>query len=327
MLKFAARRLLYMLILVCAVAVLGFVVIQLPPGDWLSHLHPAGGAERDRVDQQQVETLKRMYGLDRPMIAPVPEVGVGHAARQLRLLVLLEPPGGRSGHRAARLHPADQRHHHRVQLRGGDCHRRLLATRQYGIGDYLATVFGFLGLSTPPFLVALVLVYLLLVIFNVNVVGAVLARLPESRLVVGARPRHAGAPAGAGAGDRSGRHRRPAAHHARHPAGRAAQTVRDHGARQGGGGDPAAVQVPGAGGDHPIVSTVAWVFPELVSGGAIVAVVLNLPTMGPLLLSSLRGQDMFLAGAIMTLLSMMTVVGFFLSDLLLMLIDPRIRMD
>jgi peptide/nickel transport system permease protein len=58
-----------------------------------------------------------------------------------------------------------------------------------------------------------------------------------------------------------------------------------------------------------------------------VAVVLNLPTLGPLLLSSLRGQDMYLAGAIMTMLSVLTVVGFFLSDVLLMIVDPRIRME
>ena len=75
------------------------------------------------------------------------------------------------------------------------------------------------------------------------------------------------------------------------------------------------------------MSTIGWIFPELVSGGAIVAIVLNLPTVGPLLLSSLRGQDMYLAGGIMTLLGVMTVVGFFVSDIALMLVDPRIRME
>ncbi len=76
---------------------------------------------------------------------------------------------------------------------------------------------------------------------------------------------------------------------------------------------------------NPFISTVGWVLPGLVSGSIIVSVVLSLPTVGPLLLRSLLSQDMYLAGAFILLLSVLTMVGTLVSDLLLALVDPRIR--
>ena len=76
---------------------------------------------------------------------------------------------------------------------------------------------------------------------------------------------------------------------------------------------------------NPLISTIGWLLPALVSSSVIVSVVLNLPTAGPLLLRSLTSQDMYLAGAIIMLLGMLTVVGTLVSDLILAWIDPRIR--
>ena len=76
---------------------------------------------------------------------------------------------------------------------------------------------------------------------------------------------------------------------------------------------------------NPFISTVGWVLPGLVSGSIIVAIVLSLPTAGPLLLRSLLSQDMYLAGAFILLLSILTMLGTLISDLLLAVIDPRIR--
>jgi peptide/nickel transport system permease protein len=78
---------------------------------------------------------------------------------------------------------------------------------------------------------------------------------------------------------------------------------------------------------NPFASTVGYLFPFIVSGSIIVSLVLALPTVGPLLLKALLAQDMFLAGTIMLMLGVMTVVGTFLSDLLLMWIEPRIRFE
>jgi peptide/nickel transport system permease protein len=76
---------------------------------------------------------------------------------------------------------------------------------------------------------------------------------------------------------------------------------------------------------NPFISTVGWVLPTLVSGSTVVSIVLNLPTTGPLLLRSLQSQDMYLAGSFILLMSTLTVIGTLISDILLALVDPRIR--
>ena len=78
---------------------------------------------------------------------------------------------------------------------------------------------------------------------------------------------------------------------------------------------------------NPFASTIGYLLPYVVSGSIIVSLVLSLPTVGPILLKALVAQDMFLAGTIVLLLGVLTVVGTFLSDLLLLWIDPRIRME
>jgi len=78
---------------------------------------------------------------------------------------------------------------------------------------------------------------------------------------------------------------------------------------------------------NPFVSTLGWTLPNLVSGSVIVSVVLSLPTTGPLLLTALQAQDMYLAGTILLMLSLLTVVGTLISDILLALLDPRIRVQ
>ena len=77
----------------------------------------------------------------------------------------------------------------------------------------------------------------------------------------------------------------------------------------------------------PFISTIGWTLPSLISDTAIAAIVLSIPTVGPLLLTSLLSQDMYLSGSIILILSVMTVVGTFISDLLLAWVDPRIRYE
>ena len=76
---------------------------------------------------------------------------------------------------------------------------------------------------------------------------------------------------------------------------------------------------------NPFVSTLGWILPGLISGSIILSQVMNLPTTGPLLLRSLQSQDMYLAGSMILVLSVATVVGTLVSDILLALLDPRIR--
>lgn len=77
----------------------------------------------------------------------------------------------------------------------------------------------------------------------------------------------------------------------------------------------------------PLASTIGWMLPELVSGSAIVAIVLSLPTTGPYLLEALRGQDMYLAGTFLMMLAVLTIIGTLISDIILALLDPRIRLS
>ena len=78
---------------------------------------------------------------------------------------------------------------------------------------------------------------------------------------------------------------------------------------------------------NPVISTLGYLLPTLVSGSIIVSIVMSLPTLGPLLLRALIAQDMFLSGTIVLLIGIMTVIGTFVSDLLLAWVDPRIRME
>jgi len=78
---------------------------------------------------------------------------------------------------------------------------------------------------------------------------------------------------------------------------------------------------------NPIISTIAWILPQIISGTLVVSIVMALPTTGSLLLNSLRSQDMYLAGSLIMLLSVLTVLGTLISDILLGLINPRIKMD
>jgi peptide/nickel transport system permease protein len=78
---------------------------------------------------------------------------------------------------------------------------------------------------------------------------------------------------------------------------------------------------------NPIISSGGWLLPQLFSGETVVAIVLGLPTMGPVLYRSLLGEDMFLAAGCVMILSVLTVIGFLLSDILLAITDPRIRLN
>ena len=198
------------------------------------------------------------------------------------------------------------------------------AVRPYSPLDYLFTLLGFLGLAIPGFLLGLLVLYWF-VYFNANIGGLfspVYVDAPWSGAKVVDMLKHL--PAGS---DRHRQHGPGHPHHARQSARRAAQAVRRDGARQGLTEWQAILKYPVRVALNPFASTIGYTLPFVVSGSIIISLVLGLPTVGPLLLRSLIAQDMFLAGAIVLLLGIMTVIGTLISDLLLMWIDPRIRVD
>ncbi|MCB0086895.1 MAG: ABC transporter permease [Caldilineaceae bacterium] len=201
------------------------------------------------------------------------------------------------------------------------------AVRQYSVGDYVATFFGFLGVATPNFLLALVLMYVAFKYFNQSVgglfspdyqdaawswgkFGDLLSHLWIPIIIIGTD----------GTAGLIRIMRANLLDELRKPY---VVTARAKGLPEW----KLLLKYPVRVALNPFISTVGWVLPGLVSGSAIVAIVLSLPTTGPLLLRALLSQDMYLAGSFLLMLSILTVIGTLLSDLLLAWLDPRIRYE
>jgi peptide/nickel transport system permease protein len=201
------------------------------------------------------------------------------------------------------------------------------ATHQYSMGDYILAFIGFAGLSIPNFLLALLLMFLFLRYFGLSPGGLfspefseskwsfakildLLAHLPVPVIVEGT------------AGT-AGLIRIIRASLLDELRKQYVITARSKGMKE----HALLFKYPVRVAMNPVVSTIGWMLPAIVSAGAITEIVLGLPTIGPLLLEALLSQDMYLAGAILMLLSFLTVIGTFVSDILLVLFDPRIRYE
>jgi peptide/nickel transport system permease protein len=199
------------------------------------------------------------------------------------------------------------------------------AVRQYSIGDYVFTFIGFIGLGVPSFLLALVLMYFGFTLFDSDIGGLfsaeyqlepwswgkvkdLLYHLPLPAIIIGL----------SGTAELIRVMRANLLDELRKPY---VITARAAGMSE----RSLVLKYPVRVALNPFASTVGYLLPYILSGSVIVSVVLSLPTLGPLLLGSLVAQDMFLAGSIVLMLGSLTVLGTFLSDLLLMWIDPRIR--
>ncbi|MBN2390540.1 MAG: ABC transporter permease, partial [Anaerolineae bacterium] len=200
------------------------------------------------------------------------------------------------------------------------------AVRQYSIGDYLSTIIGYIGLATPDFLLALVLMYVAFKVFNQSVGGLfspAYTDAPWSWDKVWDLLKHLWIPVIIiGTGGTAGLIRIMRANLLDELHKPYVVTARAKGMTE----FRLILKYPVRMALNPFVSTVGWTLPILVSGSAVVSIVLALPTTGPLLLRALMSQDMYLAGSFIMLLSTLTVIGTFISDILLAWLDPRIRL-
>jgi peptide/nickel transport system permease protein len=201
------------------------------------------------------------------------------------------------------------------------------AVRQYSLGDYIATFVGFIGLAVPSFMLALVLLYLGFKYFNANIGGLFSGEFdlaPWSLAKVWDLAKHLPLPtlilALAGTAQLIRIMRANLLDELSKPY---VVTARARGLSE----RRVILKYPVRVALNPFASTIGYLLPYVVSGSIIVSLVLGLPTVGPLLLRALVAQDMFLAGTIVLLLGVLTVVGTFLSDLMLLWIDPRIRLE
>ena len=201
------------------------------------------------------------------------------------------------------------------------------AARQYSVGDYVATTLGFIGLAIPNFLLALILMYLGFRYLGLSVGGLFTPEYAQAPWSWGKfwdlmvhLPLPASVLALAGTAQLIRIMRANLLDELRKPY---VVTARAKGISE----FRAVLKYPVRAALNPFASSSAYLFPYLVSGSIVVSLVLGLPTVGPLLLQALVAQDMFLAGTIVLLLGVLTVIGTLISDLLLMWIEPRIRLQ
>ncbi|HZH28917.1 MAG TPA: ABC transporter permease [Azospirillaceae bacterium] len=326
MLAYTVRRIMMMIPTLLAISVITFVIIQLPPGDYLTTLVNELQSRGENVDQGRLDFLRRTYGLDRPM------------AEQY-LIWLGGMLTGDFGYSFEYQMPVRDMIGDRLWLTMLVSFTTILfiwivsfpiaiysATHQYSWGDYVLTFIGFIGLATPSFMLALVLLYLANVHFGLSIgglmdpeyldapwswakVGSVLEHLVIPTLVIGA----------------SG----TAAMIRRLRANLLDELQKQYYVTALAKGLPrrrALWKYPLRMSLNPFISDIGNLLPQLVSSAAIVSIVMSLPTTGPMLLDALRSQDMYLAGTFLMFLALLTVVGVFLSDLALAVLDPRIRL-
>jgi peptide/nickel transport system permease protein len=310
------------------ISFLAFVLIQLPPGDYVTTYIATLAASNEVVDQNQAADLRQRFGLDQPMIVQYWKWITG---------ILLRGDFGLSFEWQQ---PVSELIWERMALTLVLTFSTLLATwaialpvgiysavRKYSIGDYIATFFSFLGLAIPSFLLALVLMYLAAVEWGQEVGGLFSEKYqtaPWSWGKVLDLLTHLWIPVIILAVSGTASLIRVMRANMLDELNRAYVTT----ARAKGLSEfRLLMKYPVRLALNPFISTIAWLLPNLVSGSIIVAIVLSLPTAGPLLLQSLMAQDMYLAGAFILLICALTLIGSLISDILLAIVDPRIRLE
>ncbi|HZD26717.1 MAG TPA: ABC transporter permease, partial [Alphaproteobacteria bacterium] len=200
------------------------------------------------------------------------------------------------------------------------------AVRQYSIGDHVMTFVGYIGLATPNFLLALILLFIAKTHFGVSIGGLMDDRFvgaPWTWAKLGSVLEHLVVPVIViGTSGTAGMIRRLRANLLDELQKQYVVTARAKGLRSG----RLLIKYPLRMALNPFIADIGNLLPQMISGSAIVAVVMSLPTAGPMLVSALQSQDQFLAGSFLLFLSFLTVIGMFFSDLALAALDPRIRL-
>ena len=201
------------------------------------------------------------------------------------------------------------------------------AVRQYSVGDYVFTFLSFMGLATPNFLLALLMMYIGFRYFGMDVGGLFSPAYEDAAWSLGKIVdllKHIWIPMIVlGTSGTAALVRIMRANLLDELRKQYVITARAKGLKE----SRLIIKYPVRVALNPFISTVGWTLPMLISGATITAIVLNLPTTGPLLIGALMSQDMYLAGSFIMLLSILTVIGTLISDILLVIVDPRIRYE
>lgn len=325
MLVFIARRILLMIPTLFVVSVISFAIIEAPPGDFMDAYVDQLIQQQEAVDPAQIASLRARYGLDQPTYV-----------RYFRWLGnILQGDLGRS---LEWNQPVSKLIADRLPWSLSISIASLLlayalaipiglysATRQYSLGDYFFTLIGFIGLATPNFLLALIILWYYFV-----ATGNVAIGLFSDEYVVAPWSfakfidllKHIWLPAVVvGTAGTAGLIRVMRANLLDELERPYVMVARSKGLSEA----KILVKYPFRIAMNPVASTIGWTLPALVNGELLASLVLGLPTIAPLFVGSLLNQDMFLAGSIVMILSTLTLVGTLVSDILLAWLDPRIR--
>ena len=326
MFRYFVQRLLVMIPTLIVISIAIFVIIQAPPGDWIETYIAQLEAQGEAVDPAKIEFLRKTYGLDLPFYMQYLKWAGGLVQGDL-------------GYSFEHSMPVNEVVGDRLWLTVVVSLASILfvwvisfpiavysAVRQYSFGDYLFTFLGYIGLATPSFLLALILLYLAKEHFDISIGGlmdpqyldarwswakfqSILSHLWIPVLVIGLP-------------GTAGMIRRLRANLLDELNKQYVTTGRAKGLPPG----RLLVKYPLRISLNPFIADIGSLLPELISGSVIVSVVMSLPLTGPMLLDSLRSQDMYLAGSFLMFMAFLTVVGVFISDIMLALLDPRIRL-
>lgn len=325
MTAYIIRRIIYMIMLLIFLSIVSFIIIQLPPGDYLTAYIARLRMSGQELNEAQIASLIRQYDLDLPIY------------RQYLKWIwnILHGNFGRSfqWNRPVRDLLAE-RLPFTIAISLFSITLTYLiaipigiysATHQYSLFDYFFTVIGFIGISIPNFLFAMILVYLFYRFFNISPLGLFSPQYidaPWSFSKFVDMINHMWVPIIAiGTAGTAGIIRTMRGCLLDEINQPYVITARAKGLPE----KKLLIKYPVRIAVNPIISTIGWTLPGIFSGETITAITLMLPTVGPLLLDALMTQDMYLAGSIVLILSSLTIVGTFISDVLLALMDPRIK--
>jgi peptide/nickel transport system permease protein len=325
--RYILQRLVLLPLLLFLFSVVVFAIVQAPPGDFLTAYTATLASSGTSISAEHLEALRREYGLDQPMHVQYLKWIANLARGNLGLSLEYQRPN--------------------TELIGERLVLTVLlalfsfvftwlvavpagiysATHQRSILDYVLTVLNYVGVATPNFMLALILMWGAFAYFGIGVTGLFSSEYVEAPWSV-ARVldllAHIWLPAVvlgiAGTARLTRVMRANLLDELNKPY---VTTARAKGLSEW----RLVLRYPVRLALNPLVSTIGWYLPALFSGSLIVATVMNLPNIGPLLLRALVNQDMYLAGSILLIYCFLTIVGTLLSDVLLAWLDPRIRME
>jgi peptide/nickel transport system permease protein len=324
--QYIIRRMSWGALVLLFVSFFSFLVIQLPPGDYLTSYMARLEKSGMSVDNASMVALRHSYGLDQPFLVQYGkwfyrfiqgDMGVSFLyTEKVKVIILERLPA------TLLLSITSLLVIYLISIPVGI----YAARRQYSVGDFLAAFFGFIGMAVPGFLLALILMWIAYQGFGISIGGLQSPQFMDQPLSWAKAidfMKHLPVPiivitmSGTAALIRTMR-----ATLLDELGKQYVTTAKAKGLRE----SKLINKYPVRAAMNPIISSGGWLLPELFSGETIAAIVLGLPTIGPLLYRALLGEDMYLAAGCLMILSLLTIIGMLISDIILAITDPRIRL-